>query len=103
MEAVCSSETLVSTYKFTWHYNPKDQNRHLHRRDNLKSHILCMFSCVYTLVQSGLPSNQEWSILIGPKGQKLLLALFLKTISQFSLSLAVLIHKRQMTIVYAQI
>jgi hypothetical protein len=37
MEAVCSSETLLSTYKSTRRYNPKDQHRHLHRRENLKS------------------------------------------------------------------
>jgi hypothetical protein len=28
MEAVWSSETVVSTYKSTEHYNPEDQNRH---------------------------------------------------------------------------
>jgi hypothetical protein len=28
VEAVCSSETLVSTYKSTWHYNPEDQQWH---------------------------------------------------------------------------
>jgi hypothetical protein len=26
MEAVCSSERLVSTYRFTQHYNPEDQH-----------------------------------------------------------------------------
>jgi hypothetical protein len=30
MEAVCSSKTLVSTYKSTWCYNPEDQHRHLY-------------------------------------------------------------------------
>jgi hypothetical protein len=24
MEAVCSTETLISTYKFVWHYNPEE-------------------------------------------------------------------------------
>jgi hypothetical protein len=38
METVCFSETLVSTYKFTPCYNPQDQHRHFHRRENLKSH-----------------------------------------------------------------
>jgi hypothetical protein len=28
MEAVCSSETLISTYKSTWRYNPDDQHGH---------------------------------------------------------------------------
>jgi hypothetical protein len=27
MEAVCSSETLVFTYKFTWRYCPEDQHQ----------------------------------------------------------------------------
>jgi hypothetical protein len=36
MEAVCSSETLVSTYKSTRRYYPEDQHRHLHRSENLK-------------------------------------------------------------------
>jgi hypothetical protein len=27
MEAVCSSETVVSTHKLTWHYNPQYQHR----------------------------------------------------------------------------
>jgi hypothetical protein len=27
-ETVCSSETLVSTYKFTRCHNPEDQHRH---------------------------------------------------------------------------
>jgi hypothetical protein len=38
-EAVCSSETLVSTYKSTRRYSPEDQHRHLHFHQNLKSHI----------------------------------------------------------------
>jgi hypothetical protein len=38
METVCLSETLVSTYKSTRLYYPEDQHRHLHRRENRKSH-----------------------------------------------------------------
>jgi hypothetical protein len=38
METVCSSETLVSTYKFIRCYISEDQHRHLHRRRNLRSH-----------------------------------------------------------------
>jgi hypothetical protein len=29
MEAVCSSEILVSTYKSAWHYNSEDQHQQL--------------------------------------------------------------------------
>jgi hypothetical protein len=39
MEAVCSSKTLVCIYKSSRLYNPKHQHRHLHHRENLKSHI----------------------------------------------------------------
>jgi hypothetical protein len=31
-EAVCSSETLISTYKSTWRYNPEDQNDNFFER-----------------------------------------------------------------------
>jgi hypothetical protein len=34
-EVVCSSETLISTYKSTRRYNPEDQHRHLHRREDI--------------------------------------------------------------------
>jgi hypothetical protein len=37
MEAVRSSEMLVSFFKVTRFYYPEGQSRHLHRRDNLKS------------------------------------------------------------------
>jgi hypothetical protein len=39
MEAVCSSETLVSTYESTRCCNTEDQHRHRHRRENFQSHI----------------------------------------------------------------
>jgi hypothetical protein len=38
-ETVYFSETLVSTYKPTQHYNPADQHQHLHCHENFKSHI----------------------------------------------------------------
>jgi hypothetical protein len=38
METVCFSETSVSTYKSTRRHDPEDQQRHLPRRDNLRSH-----------------------------------------------------------------
>jgi hypothetical protein len=44
MEAVYSPETLVSTYKSTWRYNPEDKYRHLHRRENLESPTSLMLS-----------------------------------------------------------
>jgi hypothetical protein len=45
-EGLCSSETMVSTYKSKWHYNPEDQYGHLHCHENLKSNknIICGFS-----------------------------------------------------------
>jgi hypothetical protein len=39
METVCFSETMVSTDKSTWRHKPEEKRRHLHRRENLKSHI----------------------------------------------------------------
>jgi hypothetical protein len=41
MEAVCSSETLVSACKSTWRYYPEHQ--HLHRRENLTFHARVFF------------------------------------------------------------
>jgi hypothetical protein len=38
IEAVCSSETSVSTYKSTRRFDPEDKHRHLHHRKNLRSH-----------------------------------------------------------------
>jgi hypothetical protein len=46
METVRSSETLVTTCKSIRRYNPEDQHRHLHRRENLKS-----YDCFPPLVQ----------------------------------------------------
>jgi hypothetical protein len=40
MEAVCFSETLATLHKSKRLFNPKDQIRHFHRRENLKSHLL---------------------------------------------------------------
>jgi hypothetical protein len=40
MEAVSSSKTLVSTYKFTRHYNPEDHHEYLHHHKNLRSHAV---------------------------------------------------------------
>jgi hypothetical protein len=40
METICFSESLVSIYESTRRHNP-EQHRHLHRRENLRSHMLC--------------------------------------------------------------
>jgi hypothetical protein len=37
IEAVCSSETLVPTYKSTQRHNPEDHCGYLHHHENLKS------------------------------------------------------------------
>jgi hypothetical protein len=39
MEAICFPETLVTTYQTTQRHNPEYHNRHLNRRENLKSQI----------------------------------------------------------------
>jgi hypothetical protein len=38
METVRLSKTFVPTCKSTQRYNPEDKHRHLHRRENLRSH-----------------------------------------------------------------
>ena len=37
MEALPSSQTLVTIYQLTWHNVPKDLNHHQHDCENLKS------------------------------------------------------------------
>jgi hypothetical protein len=39
MEAIRSSETLVTIYKTTRLHNPEDYHRHLHHRQNFKTQI----------------------------------------------------------------
>jgi hypothetical protein len=39
METLSFSETLACTYQYTWRQNAEQQQRHLHRSENLKSHI----------------------------------------------------------------
>jgi hypothetical protein len=51
MEAVCSSETLVSTYKPIRRFNPYDQQRHIHRLENLKSHIAMQTVLIYPILK----------------------------------------------------
>jgi hypothetical protein len=50
-ETVCSSETLVSTYKSTRRHNPEDQ--HLHRCEDVKSHtVFCLQFGILFRIQS---------------------------------------------------
>jgi hypothetical protein len=49
MEKLCFSETLVCTYMSTQHYNPEDQQRHLHCNENLKYHILGVRYCAVSV------------------------------------------------------
>lgn len=50
VEAVCSSEMLLSTQKSSRRYNPEDEPQHLHRRENLTSHKNRLLY-VYTLAR----------------------------------------------------
>jgi hypothetical protein len=38
METLYFSKALVSIYESTWHHNPEQQQRHLHRHENHKFH-----------------------------------------------------------------
>jgi hypothetical protein len=63
--ATLKMETMISAYKSTWCYNPKDQHRHLHSRENLKSDILHsrenLKSDIFTAVKTSNPtSSQPW-------------------------------------------
>jgi hypothetical protein len=42
MEAVSTSETLVSVYHTTLRNIPEDSHLHTRRLENLKSHLLCI-------------------------------------------------------------
>jgi hypothetical protein len=44
MEAVCSSKTLVITCEIARRHNPENQNPHLHRYENLKTHTMTSWS-----------------------------------------------------------
>jgi hypothetical protein len=38
MEAVCSPETLAHLHGATWRHKPEDHHRHIHCRENLRTH-----------------------------------------------------------------
>jgi hypothetical protein len=54
MEAVCSPETLIPTYKSTWHHNPEDHYGDLHCCEKLKSVILLKFYKAMADLNTGL-------------------------------------------------
>jgi hypothetical protein len=59
MEAVCSSETLISIYESTRRHNPEDQHQHLHRRENLESptlklHFLNYHSLLFRVIDNDM-------------------------------------------------
>jgi hypothetical protein len=66
MEAECSSETTVSPYNPTRRLNPKDEQPHIHLRENLNTQqvcylfkitfILCSFNVLHPRVSSLVPS-----------------------------------------------
>jgi hypothetical protein len=49
MEAAGTSETLVQLYQTTRCYNPEDSHLHTHRRENLKSYLICRYIGITTL------------------------------------------------------
>jgi hypothetical protein len=46
MEALPSSETLVSRHNTTRRHNPEDLGLNLHRRENLESQFINAYTCV---------------------------------------------------------
>jgi hypothetical protein len=45
----------IHLHKFTWRYDPEVEHRHLHRRENLKSHILIAFFVNFLSISSQMP------------------------------------------------
>jgi hypothetical protein len=69
MEAVWFFETLVSVYKSTRNFNPEEQYRHLHCRENRKSHIIIMMKSRWLreaerVARTGEMTN-EYKFLVG--------------------------------------
>jgi hypothetical protein len=69
MEAVCSPETLVSTYNATQRYNPEDQHGHLHRRENLKCQRFRLSSPVFARCITGVRFQQSSEFALRPRAQ----------------------------------
>jgi hypothetical protein len=63
MEAILSSEALVSTFKSTRRHYPQYQHRNLHRRENLGSHLLTTlwFVCSFDVRGKPLSQARHWS------------------------------------------
>jgi hypothetical protein len=52
MIAARTSETLVDFYQTTWHYIPEDSHLRTHRRENLKSYLVCIWFYLVLNVQT---------------------------------------------------
>jgi hypothetical protein len=59
METACFSEMLVCTYKSTRLCNPEGQHQHLHRRENLKSQEILLFTTENTF-ESLTHNTNQW-------------------------------------------
>jgi hypothetical protein len=64
MEAVCSTETLVTTYKSTRRHNPEDCHGRLRRLENLKSYrpIVNIFMLYQDL--QDLYFHETWNFIL---------------------------------------
>jgi hypothetical protein len=63
MEAVCSSEMLVSTYKQTVYHVPQIQHQHHHLRVNFKPHADLLPTFIVIVLHSGDESMMMVMIL----------------------------------------
>lgn len=64
MEAICSSETLVNTYKTAWHYNPEDYNQCLYLiiRTSSLHHEFAYQLCAFKTTTASPRSHYYWDI-----------------------------------------
>jgi hypothetical protein len=72
VETVCSSETLVPTYKSTRRRNPEDQHRQPRRREDLESRIrtFIFFTESWQLLRATQPPTQWVSAVISRRRMK---------------------------------
>jgi hypothetical protein len=73
METVCCYETLISTYESTWRHNTEEKHRHLHRRENLRSHTQNVINSVISCVPNGPSQDVLCSMYSPPATRKPLL------------------------------